>query len=72
MPCAVLRKFRCSAVFAAEENIPKLHPPHGELQPTFWELHGWWSNRRYRAGFDVLAFFIVWLRRAQTGGNHTA
>lgn len=55
--------FVCYAAFAAEEDIPKLRPPHDELQPSFWELHGWWTIAGAVLVLAVLAFFIVWLRR---------
>lgn len=25
-----------------DQKIPNLQPAHGEIQPTFWEQHGWW------------------------------
>ena len=51
------------AAFAAEEEIPKLRPPHDELQPTFWELHGWWIVAGIALVLTMLAFLIAWLRR---------
>jgi len=55
--------FVCCAAFAADDAIPKLRPPHDELQPTFWELHGWLTIAGIALVLTVLAFFIVWLRR---------
>jgi hypothetical protein len=51
------------AAFAADDAMPKLRPPHDELQPTFWELYGWWTIAGAVLVLAVLAFFIAWLRR---------
>jgi hypothetical protein len=60
---AACLSFVCCATFAAEEDIPKLRPPHDELQPSFWELHGWWTVAGIVLVLAALEFFIVWLRR---------
>jgi hypothetical protein len=60
---AACLSFVCCATFAAEEDIPKLRPPHDELQPSFWELHGWWTIAGVVLILAVLALFIAWLRR---------
>jgi hypothetical protein len=60
---AACLSFVCCATFAAEEDIPKLRPPHDELQPSFWELHSWWTVVGIVLVLAALAFFIVWLRR---------
>ena len=58
---AVYLSFVCSAAFAAEED--KLLPPHDELQPSFWELHGWWIIAGAVLILAILALLIAWLRR---------
>jgi hypothetical protein len=65
---ATCLSFVCCAAFAAEENIPKLRPPHDELQPSFWELHGWWTVAGIVLVLAALAFFIMWLRRPKPDG----
>jgi hypothetical protein len=29
------------SAMAAEDELPSLRPPHGELRPSFWEQNGW-------------------------------
>jgi hypothetical protein len=41
------------AAFAAELKEPDLDPPHGEILPTFWELHSW------QVGMAVLVFLVL-------------
>jgi hypothetical protein len=55
--------FFCRAAFAAGENTLKLRPPHDELQPSYWELHGWWTVAGAVTTLAVLALFIAWLLR---------
>ncbi len=49
----------------AEQEIPKLLPPHGELSPTYWELHGRLMVAAVLAVVAALGLGIGWLRRAK-------
>jgi hypothetical protein len=53
----------CAAAFAAGEDPFKLRPPHDELQPSFWQLHGSWIIAVAVLALVVLALFIAWLMR---------
>jgi len=59
--------FVCGAAFAAGEDLSKLRPPHDELQPSFWELHGRWMIAGAVLVLAALALFIAWLMRPKPG-----
>ena len=43
-------------------EIPQLRPPHGELNPTFWEQHGW-QVLLGAALFAVAVAMVIFLLR---------
>src|SRR5579872_4322497 len=51
------------SALAAEEEMPSLRPPHGELRPSFWEQNGWRVALAAALALAAAAFWIHWLRR---------
>ena len=44
-------------------EIPPLRPPHGELEPTFWEQHGWQALLAIAVAIIVAVLIVAWIRR---------
>ncbi|MDB6023131.1 MAG: hypothetical protein JWQ04_2988 [Pedosphaera sp.] len=44
-------------------ELPPLEPPHGELLPSFWELHGWQVVLAAVVMIGIVALTVGWLRR---------
>lgn len=44
-------------------EIPPLRPPHGELDPTFWQQHGWQVLLAVAIFFVISVLFVLFLRR---------
>jgi hypothetical protein len=51
------------AIALADDDLPPLQPPHGELPLTFWEQHGWAVIIAALAALALLVVLILWLRR---------
>jgi len=51
---------------SAAEQLPQLLPPHAELPPTFWELHGTAAVISGLAGLGAIALLVIWLRRTRS------
>ena len=50
-------------VALADSDLPPLQPPHGELPPTFWELHRWAVLAAALVALALSVLLILWLRR---------
>jgi hypothetical protein len=55
--------FGCRVVLAAPEKIPDLRPPHDEIPPSFWELHGWQAGVAAPVVLMLAGLAVLWLRR---------
>jgi hypothetical protein len=49
--------------FAQSPLAPVLRPPHGELPPSFWELHGWQVVLAGAVFLAMVVLGILWSRR---------
>lgn len=55
--------FFAAPALAATEEVQGLRPPRAELQPSFWEQHGWQIALAAVVFFTLVGLGVLWLRR---------
>jgi len=52
---------------AADDEIPSLKPPHGELKPSYWETHPWAMLTSGVVGVGIVFAVVQLIRRPLPG-----